>query len=641
MPEMDPEYLKSQMQEEKLPFEPRTLLVGLWLRLWILVVFWCVTIIVGFVAAKIMGTQTFAAETVLLYKPSALGAQIVGKEEQLPIDTLMHMVKVRTNLEEVRRRLGLEVRTSIIGYACDVEVQRDTTLMIIQCYWDNPRIVAALANSLRDVFMENIGKIHISTIDSLYEEALREKQVLKSKQAEIRVAVEVSKQNAEAEQEAESSTEDMQRMLTRMHRIRSAISDDKKHSEDLKRLAELELAYKNAKKLYELGAVAKEAVDKAAVILEKQKKITYDTEKIKNWKSQLEEITEAVAPSNQKKAKMIDGPSDAVEQRALDLQLEEVALDERIKYLEQLREETITGELAGEHGQKDFTVVSIAEVPSTPSHSTTKMLFVGICFVGFTVGIILVVLLVLLDTTLKSAPEVFLKLNHKTIGIVPKISGRQKLTPAEEGSNLLELFKIISRKVRSLIPQRGAKILIVSTKPGEGKTVVSTNLAACLGRQDERVLLVDANVRAQSSQKALGELLFSEQGPLKGLGEYLSYEADSVDEIIWPTALPGVECVPRVGKAVLSDMLGSNRMKEFLDECASRYGVVVIDSPPLQSYVDAELLAQWSDAIILVIQSHYCKGSQIKKILERLKTTKAPIAGVILNRVDKLYLELD
>ena len=126
--------------------------------------------------------------------------------------------------------------------------------------------------------------------------------------------------------------------------------------------------------------------------------------------------------------------------------------------------------------------------------------------------------------------------------------------------------------------------------------------------------------------------------PVIGLGEYLSFQAENPKEIVWPTILPGVECIPHVEEAVIPDVLASNRMKEMLKTLSREFGIIIIEAPAADKYVDAELVASMCDAILMVVESRVCPNAELKRVIEGLKETEVPVVGFILNNVDRFYL---
>jgi len=286
----------------------------------------------------------------------------------------------------------------------------------------------------------------------------------------------------------------------------------------------------------------------------------------------------------------------------------------------------------------NFTIISDAKIPLFRLKSNRKIIVIVVVFLGNMIGFTLILGLELMDTTIKSAAELTQKFSLPVLGIIPKIKDDQGLFPEKAHFPLIEPFRIIVRRVRHLVPKKGARLMVVSVNPGEGKTMIATNLAAALGRQDERVLLLDAQARAQESERNLRYLIAEKEKPIIGLGEYLSFQAESVKDIIWPTTLPGVECIPHVEEAVIPDVLASNRMKEMLEALSKDFSIIILDAPAADQYVDAELVASMSDAILVVVQSRVCSSPGLKRAIERLGETDVPIIGFILNDVDRFYI---
>ncbi len=362
--------------------------------------------------------------------------------------------------------------------------------------------------------------------------------------------------------------------------------------------------------------------------------------------------------------------------KAFDIELRNVTLDRKVEVLKEKLDETqtrlnelptlqreyveLSREIATKDSQRndigkklallrraydsddtDFTTVSDASIPTAPTESNRKIICAAIALLGCALGFVLILGLELFDTTIKTEAELELKLGLPVLGSLRKLSKGEVLVPGYEESAFNERFNIISRRIRQAVPNRGARILVVSAAKGEGKTMCVANLAACLGRQDERVLVMDAQVREGDSDITLRDFILPdghEDEEKAGLGEYLSFEKDDVNEIVWPTILPGVECLPRVEQAVIPDLLGANRMRELTEEVSKRFSVVFLDAAPMLHYVDAELLAQWVDAVIFVVRSRTMSASALRRAVERIEATEVPVVGAILNGVDRHYL---
>jgi Mrp family chromosome partitioning ATPase len=460
----------------------------------------------------------------------------------------------------------------------------------------------------------------------------------------------------------------------RIERLRRAIHDNKEQRKNQVELEKDELAYQRAKELFEKGLIAKQDLEKARATYDEQHVKAVDTEQIEEWKRQLKVLEAEVIPEKESFRSPTQELLQSQQVKLLDMELQEVSLERKVGHVKAQivtrkdrldvltnlqREQAALSKLAAdkdsvrtdiqarltrvrsEFDSEDsgFVVVSAARPPSQSIKSNRKVFFAVLLFLGTMIGGIVILASELLDTTIKSAAELQNKYPSPVIGVIPRIGPGQNLLPDESSFPLIETFRIIAHRLVRDVDKRGARILITSTDRWEGKTLVTANLAACLGRQDRRVLVMDAQVRSIPSETDLRYMIAERDKPLKGLGEWLSFEAHEWTDLVWPTVLPGVECLPRVEAAVTPDLLGTVRMKDLLDELSGHFSLVLIDGPSVSDLVDAELVAQWCDAVIFVVRSRSCTSSALKAAVERLENTGVPIGGFVLNTVDRLYLK--
>lgn len=296
--------------------------------------------------------------------------------------------------------------------------------------------------------------------------------------------------------------------------------------------------------------------------------------------------------------------------------------------------------IAINQGYSDFMIVSDAIPPIYSTGSNKKILAIGIAFVVCFFGFIIVFALVFFDKRLRSAGEAALKIKQEVLTVIPRERRKERLYPhGTEDAKHIERFRLLARPLRKDNPASGAAILIASTADHEGKTMITINLAAVLGRQDERVLILEAQVRKNTKESDYKRIMFEdEQGEHAGLGEYLSYMALDLDEIVQHTTLSGVDVIPIKKEAVVPDFLQSSRMRELIEEIKQKYTIILIEAPPVADSVDAEILAQYCDTILYVAASDGPSASEMKEALARLKKTRTKLFGVVLNGVQKIYL---
>ena len=140
----------------KLPFEPRTLLVALWRRRKLLATIYLVAAVLGASAGLLLGKRTYEARTVMLFKPAA-GTRD-ATEEKAALRTLITLVKIESNLRQVRKDLSLTITLADLAKRVEVTEQGETKLVVIQAQWNDAEMSARLANRTREVFLDFLAK---------------------------------------------------------------------------------------------------------------------------------------------------------------------------------------------------------------------------------------------------------------------------------------------------------------------------------------------------------------------------------------------------------------------------------------------------------------------------------------------------
>jgi capsular exopolysaccharide synthesis family protein len=272
-----------------------------------------------------------------------------------------------------------------------------------------------------------------------------------------------------------------------------------------------------------------------------------------------------------------------------------------------------------------------ADYPIKPQKTRIVMLAV-LASAGFAVGVIL--LLDLLDNTIKAPEDVEEKLRVPLLGHLPLDKSNKDETPflgflSEENWHFAEAIRTIRTSFILSGLDKPAKVTVItSSVPNEGKSTVSLCIAHALG-QMEKVLLIDADMRKPSIGKALDISLLT-----PGLSNLIAGTAE-LEECI--TTLPKSEVHVLTAGVVLGnplDLIAGDRFQVVLDMLKSKYDRILIDSAPVQAVSDAIVIATHADALIYVVRSDGSSTPLIKKGLRRLSEANARFAGVVLNQVD-------
>jgi polysaccharide biosynthesis transport protein len=254
-------------------------------------------------------------------------------------------------------------------------------------------------------------------------------------------------------------------------------------------------------------------------------------------------------------------------------------------------------------------------------------------FLGGAVGLAIVFLLASLDDRVKSTSDIEQFVGIPLIGVIPKISKLDNFKRARTVANnadraTTEAFHAVysSLKVHEQASKAKA-FLTTSTTPSEGKSFFTTNLAMTYAMHGEKVIVVDADLRLPNVGKSL---------QLTGDAGITQYQAGMItlDEAIRKDIVPGMDVLP-VGAACKNptQVLNSKKFAAMIDELKGRYDRVFIDSPPVGAVSDALNLMPQVDGAIYVVKFNTVKRKSIKGNLRRLKESKVPVFGAVLNQI--------
>jgi len=215
------------------------------------------------------------------------------------------------------------------------------------------------------------------------------------------------------------------------------------------------------------------------------------------------------------------------------------------------------------------------------------------------------------------------------------LAARGFLCSAGERSTISDEFRHIKRKVINNAFGKASKtlensnlVMISSSKPNEGKTFVSINMALSIAmEQDKTVLLVDADVLRPSINRELG----IETTP--GLIEYLLGKKSDISEVIYSTSIEKLKIIPAGEPHHLSnELLASDRMHELTKELSARYPdrIVIFDCPPLLGVTETNVLSSLMGQALVVVEESKTKLEDIKKATENLNEDLA--IGLVLNK---------
>lgn len=200
---------------------------------------------------------------------------------------------------------------------------------------------------------------------------------------------------------------------------------------------------------------------------------------------------------------------------------------------------------------------------------------------------------------------------------------RDPRSPAAEAYRTLRTniqFSSLDKPLRTL--------LATSTAPDEGKSTTIANLAVTMAQSEQRVILVDCDLRRPSLHTLFG--LPNEVGLTT-----LILDQSRSEVALQPTPVAGLSLLtsgplpPRP-----ADILGSKRMEAVITYLRELADIVLFDTPPVIAVTDAAVLATRVDGVLLVLQAGKTRRDRAREARQLLEKVKANIVGVVLNNAE-------
>lgn len=178
-------------------------------------------------------------------------------------------------------------------------------------------------------------------------------------------------------------------------------------------------------------------------------------------------------------------------------------------------------------------------------------------------------------------------------------------------------FASVDRPVKSIV--------LTSSVPNEGKSTVAYNLAQAIASSGKRTLIVECDMRLRSLADMVGARA------RHGIYAVLSGQVE-LDEALVATShrnLFFLDSEPHIPNP--ADILSSQRFRKLVAQMESDFDYVVIDTPPVGTFVDAAIIATLADATALVVRERFVKRAELQNAYDQLKKADANVIGVIMN----------
>jgi polysaccharide biosynthesis transport protein len=285
-------------------------------------------------------------------------------------------------------------------------------------------------------------------------------------------------------------------------------------------------------------------------------------------------------------------------------------------------------DLAGDLQSNNARILDAAEMPRRPVWPRAELNLLIAFMAGGFLAVGLAFGVEYANPHIAGANDVVQTLGLPLLGVAPKVPSWKNRPVSLD--TLPPAFQEALRSIRTRIflsPIAATRSMAVTSSiAGEGKTIVSSNLAVSLARSGRRVLLVDADLR----RPQLHSMFNLPRSP--GLSEVLMGTV-KVSAALVELPVPGLFVLPAgVSVASPTDLLDNERLRVLIEGFSQFFDIVVLDSPPVMAVADAAIIANAASSVLFVVGSGTTSRTTAQVAIDRLTAVQAQVVGVVLNK---------
>ncbi len=282
-------------------------------------------------------------------------------------------------------------------------------------------------------------------------------------------------------------------------------------------------------------------------------------------------------------------------------------------------------------GRTKLVIISEPIVPENPSNKMAwRSSVLSAALIGAVIGVGWILVYAILRKTIRTKEDIRNVLNQNCIGVLPQVVFKKYrrqintdiiLTNPLIGNDFLESLRLLRSSVKKTLSNGEKVIMITSTAPDEGKSVVTANLASIFAKNDNKVLVVDCDLR----DSGISVLVNNETGKESIETETELYEIRHIDAL-------GIDFLSfKDSKNNLQQVIRTPVLKTIFSELKENYDLVLIDTPPCGIISDASIISGAAEAIIYIIRQDTVMQTSIRMGISAMLETETKLLGCILN----------
>jgi succinoglycan biosynthesis transport protein ExoP len=296
-----------------------------------------------------------------------------------------------------------------------------------------------------------------------------------------------------------------------------------------------------------------------------------------------------------------------------------------------MKEANISGSLPGE-------IIRIAEEArpaAKPFRPQILRSLVRGFFFGIIAGLAVIFIMYNADHRFRRNEEAERALDVPVISTLPLIDAgtiheRGMITHLNQGGEVAESFRTLRASLMINPATRDSRVwMVTSAQSGEGKSLVSSNLAISFAQDGKKTLLIGADLRRPALSK-----IFNVSDSVSGLSSYLKGELEWRDALL-TLEIPNLSILPS-GKIPShpSELLGTKRLGDLVREAAQVYDRIIIDAPPVLGVSDSLVLLGQAEGVLFVVRYAVTHSLGATHAMKKIMDSGTPCLGAIMNGVN-------
>lgn len=276
-----------------------------------------------------------------------------------------------------------------------------------------------------------------------------------------------------------------------------------------------------------------------------------------------------------------------------------------------------------------ITMVEPAIVPEVPSSPRTMLNYGLGLIVGTLGGFGLAFIFENLDTRLYTTRDIETAAKLSAFANIPNANKKQLIVSNNGSSPTAIAFQNFASNLYLANAQKLKKVLIVtSPEPGQGTSIVVTNLAYSLSLYGKNVVAVDCNVYSPALHTLFG--LSNEHG----LTDVLDKKLD-LKKAIQQSSCEGLSILSSgVPSTNSSRLLDTSQMDELIHDLSQQFDYIVLDTPAYPFLAGMPALVQKADGLILVVRRAHAQREAVQSVDRFLSGIQDKFVGLVVNQAE-------